>query len=101
MTTPGLATIVGQSAASAVTGAVAESSGSQASMWLPVGAAALVVLAALVNALACRTPAGTEISAADEDVLEEARRLTELALSSTSDPVRIVQHEQYVTNQLK
>ena len=78
MTMLGSATIVGQSAASAVTGAVAESSGSQASMWLPVGAAALVVLAALVNALACRTPAGTEISAADEDVLEEARRLTEL-----------------------
>ncbi|MGP9681702.1 MFS transporter [Brachybacterium sp. AOP3-A1-3] len=78
MTMLGSATIVGQSAASAVTGTVAESSGSQASMWLPVGAAALVVLAALVNALACRTPAGTEISAADEEVLEEARRLTEL-----------------------
>src|SRR5699024_561506 len=52
MTMVGSATIVGQSAASALTGAVAESAGVQVSLWLPAGAAALVVLAALLNALA-------------------------------------------------
>jgi len=54
MTMVGSGTIVGQSAASALTGAVAESGSVQAAMWLPAVAAALVVLAALVNALACR-----------------------------------------------
>ncbi|MEE1650682.1 MFS transporter [Brachybacterium sp. J144] len=51
MTMLGSATIVGQSGASALTGAVAESSGSSVAMLLPAGAALLVVLAAVVNAL--------------------------------------------------
>ena len=80
MTMLGSATIVGQSAASAVTGAVAETAGSQASMWLPVGAAGLVVLAAIVNSLACREP-GTTLAAEqeqpEEHLLEEARTLAE------------------------
>ena len=46
----GSATIVGQSATSALTGAVADGVGAEAAMWLPTGAAAFVVLAALVNA---------------------------------------------------
>lgn len=75
MTMLGSATIVGQSAASALTGAVAETAGSQASMWLPVGAAGLVVLAAIVNALACRAPVTR--AAEEEPVLAEARTLTE------------------------
>ena len=75
MTMLGSATIVGQSAASALTGAVAETAGSQASMWLPVGAAGLVVLAAIVNALACRAPATR--AAEEEPVLAEARTLAE------------------------
>lgn len=54
MTMVGSGTIVGQSAASALTGAVAESGGVQAAMWLPAVAASLVALAALVNALTCR-----------------------------------------------
>lgn len=54
MTMVGSGTIVGQSGASALTGAVAQSGGVQAAMWLPAVAAAVVVLAALVNALACR-----------------------------------------------
>ena len=82
MTMLGSATIVGQSAASALTGAVAESAGSQASMWLPIGAAGLVVLAALVNALACREP-GSRAAAeereqqAEDHLLEDARTLAE------------------------
>lgn len=75
MTMLGSATIVGQSAASALTGAVAETAGSQASMWLPVGAAGLVVLAAIVNALACRAPVTR--AAEEEPVLAEARTLAE------------------------
>jgi MFS family permease len=51
MTMVGSGTIVGQSGASALTGALAESTSAQLAMWLPVGAAAVVVLAALVNAL--------------------------------------------------
>lgn len=47
----GSATIVGQSAASALTGAVADSAGAEVAMWLPTGAAGLVVLAAVANAL--------------------------------------------------
>jgi len=47
----GSATIVGQSAASALTGAVADSAGAEVAMWLPTGAAGLVVLAAVVNTL--------------------------------------------------
>jgi MFS family permease len=46
----GSATIVGQSAASALTGAVSDGVGVQVAMWLPTGAATVVVLAALVNA---------------------------------------------------
>uniref|UniRef100_UPI004049AE9E MFS transporter n=1 Tax=Brachybacterium sp. GPGPB12 TaxID=3023517 RepID=UPI004049AE9E len=46
----GSATIVGQSATSALTGAVADGVGAEAAMWLPTGAAAFVVVAALVNA---------------------------------------------------
>lgn len=108
MTMVGSATIVGQSGASALTGAVAESAGVQASMWLPMGAAGLVVIAALLNALACQEPVqdftedgatlassttgsgpsedtpsestasqGSELSVADEELLEEARLLAE------------------------
>lgn len=51
MTMLGSATIVGQSAASALTGAFAEHAGADAAMWLPVVSSSLVVLAALVNAL--------------------------------------------------
>lgn len=81
MTMLGSATIVGQSAASALTGAVAEDAGSQVAMWLPVGAAALVVLAAVVNALACRAatvehPATHGLGASE--VRAEARTLTQL-----------------------
>lgn len=56
MTMIGSATIVGQSAASALTGAVAEGAGTSAAIALPALAAATVVLAALVNAIACRRP---------------------------------------------
>ena len=77
MTMLGSATIVGQSAASALTGAVAESAGSQVAMWLPVGAAALVLLAAVVNALACREPIADPAPGGDE-VEAEARTLSEL-----------------------
>lgn len=49
MTMLGSAVIVGQSAASAVTGAIAESSGSDTARWVPVVAAAVVVLAAVLN----------------------------------------------------
>lgn len=49
MTMLGSAIIVGQSAASALTGALAESSGSDAARWVPVVAAAVVVLAAVLN----------------------------------------------------
>ncbi|WP_207455188.1 MFS transporter [Herbiconiux sp. SYSU D00978] len=50
MTMLGSAVIVGQSAASAVTGALAESLGSSAARWSPAVAATVVVLAALLNA---------------------------------------------------
>jgi MFS family permease len=68
MTMLGSATVVGQSAASALTGAVAESAGSEVAMWLPVGAAGLVLLAALVNALAlgAAPTAGNEVAPEDE-----------------------------------
>ncbi len=49
MTMLGSAIIVGQSAASALTGALAESSGSDAARWVPVVAAAVVVLAAVLD----------------------------------------------------
>ncbi|WP_193107443.1 MFS transporter [Brachybacterium sp. FME24] len=75
MTMLGSATIVGQSAASALTGAVAEGAGSQAAMWMPVGAAGLVVLAALVNALGCRDATAAPVEEAP--LLEEARSLAE------------------------
>ncbi|WP_394214050.1 MFS transporter [Brachybacterium vulturis] len=81
MTMLGSATIVGQSAASALTGAVAENAGSQVAMWLPVGAATLVMLAAVVNALACRESATAAPHAhglSDEEARAEARTLTEL-----------------------
>lgn len=62
MTMVGSGTIVGQSAGSALAGEVAESGGVQAAMWLPVAAAALVLLAALINALTCRrTPRDSRI----------------------------------------
>lgn len=54
MTMLGSGTIVGQSAASALTGMVAQSAGAQAAMWLPVASSALVVVMGAVNALACR-----------------------------------------------
>ncbi|GAA1485487.1 MFS transporter [Brachybacterium fresconis] len=73
----GSATIVGQSAASALTGAVAEQDGSQASMWMPVGAAGLVVLAALVNAVGCRD--GATPSAAGDDLPQGTPLLAEQA----------------------
>lgn len=63
----GSATIVGQSATSAITGAIADSAGAEVAMWLPTGAAAFVVLAALVNAV-LRVPA---TAAAPEPTLEE------------------------------
>lgn len=58
MTMLGSATIVGQSAASALTGAVAQNGGVMAAMWLPAVAAALVVLAAVINAVAVRRGPG-------------------------------------------
>ena len=75
MSMVGSATIVGQSSASALTGAFAESAGAQAAMWCPVGAAGVVVLAALVNTLACRDPETSPPSG--DDVLDEARTLAE------------------------
>ena len=78
MTMLGSATIVGQSAASALTGAVAESAGSQVAMWLPVGAAAVVLLAAVVDALACRGPGGAPLGTVQDGVEAEARVLSEL-----------------------
>lgn len=74
MTMLGSATIVGQSGASALTGAVAERAGSQVAMWLPVGAAALVLLAAVVNALGRQRA----LRRAAQDVERDARRLREL-----------------------
>ena len=67
----GSATIVGQSAASALTGAVADSAGTEIAMWLPTGAAGLVVLAAVVNALL------GERGASVTSVTEQARTLEE------------------------
>jgi MFS family permease len=77
MTMLGSATIVGQSAASAITGALAERIGSQGAMWLPTAAAALVVLAALINALACRTPAEPQQQTVREEAAELAERPVE------------------------
>lgn len=51
MTMLGSATIVGQSAASALTGAIAESAGTQVAVWLPVMASVVVVVCAVLNAL--------------------------------------------------
>jgi len=67
----GSATIVGQSAASALTGAAADSAGTEIAMWLPTGAAGLVVLAAVVNALL------GERSAEPAPFTEQARTLEE------------------------
>lgn len=77
MTMLGSATIVGQSAASALTGAVAESAGSQAAMWLPVAAAAVVVLAAVVNALWGGPASVHHAEAEDAALREQATVLTE------------------------
>ncbi|MCW1805064.1 MFS transporter [Brachybacterium squillarum] len=60
MTMLGSATIVGQSAASALTGSVAESTGAGTAVLLPIAAASLVVLAALGNALLGRGPLAVE-----------------------------------------
>ena len=60
MTMLGSATIVGQSAASALTGSVAESAGAGTAVLLPIAAASLVVLAALGNALLGRGPVDVE-----------------------------------------
>ncbi|UQN28548.1 MFS transporter [Brachybacterium kimchii] len=92
MTMLGSATIVGQSGASALTGAFAENVGAQAAMWLPAGAAGLVVLAALVNAAlgeahgqAPSASPGTgdvdaetsDLPASQQEVLDEAEELLE------------------------
>ncbi|MFE5776732.1 MFS transporter [Brachybacterium sp. NPDC056505] len=92
MTMLGSATIVGQSGASALTGAFAENVGAQAAMWLPTGAAAVVVLAALVNAAlgeahgqAPSTSPGiggedteaSDLPASQQKVLDEAEELLE------------------------
>lgn len=63
MTMLGSATILGQSFASAITGTIAEHAGAGTAMWLPVGSASLVVIAALVNAALVRggdRPLGAE-----------------------------------------
>src|SRR5699024_3450340 len=78
MTVLGAATRVGRSAASALTGAVAESAGWQVAVWLPVGAAAVVLLAAVVDALACRGPGGAPLGTVQDGVEAEARVLSEL-----------------------
>ncbi|PWH06074.1 MFS transporter [Brachybacterium endophyticum] len=79
MTMLGSATIVGQSLASAITGGIAERIGAQGAMWLPTAAAALVVLTALVNAFARRTPGATEgvVTGQDQEVQDEAAALVE------------------------
>jgi MFS family permease len=86
MTMLGSATIVGQSGASALTGAFAEHAGAQAAMWLPAAAAGLVVLAALVNAALGTAPvtahedtgdADSELPSAQQEVLDEAEELLE------------------------
>ncbi|MCT1438833.1 MFS transporter, partial [Brachybacterium paraconglomeratum] len=71
----GSATIVGQSATSALTGAVADGVGAEAAMWLPTGAAAFVVLAALVNAALGDPRAATP---SEPTVEERASTLEEL-----------------------
>ena len=71
----GSATIVGQSATSALTGAVADGVGAEAAMWLPTGAAAFVVLAALVNASLGDPRAATR---SEPTVEERASTLEEL-----------------------
>lgn len=67
----GSATIVGQSLASAFTGAIADATGAEVAMWLPAGAATLVVLAALINALLGEDAAHAAPSAGDVDAQAE------------------------------
>ncbi|MBS1699211.1 MAG: MFS transporter [Actinobacteria bacterium] len=55
MTMLGSATVVGQALGAVVTGQVADSSGAQAALLLPVLAAALVLLAGIANALLARS----------------------------------------------
>ena len=72
-----LATIVGQSGASALTGAVADGVGAEVAMWLPTGAAGLVVLAALVNALLSPGRAGSASVVTEVRPAEQATALAE------------------------
>jgi len=72
----GSATIVGQSAASALTGAVADSVGTEAAMWLPTAAAGLVVLAAVLNALLGERSIGA-VTAVEESVTAQATAVAE------------------------
>ncbi|HEX7350517.1 MFS transporter [Brachybacterium sp.] len=72
----GSATIVGQSAASALTGAVADSVGTEAAMWLPTAAAGLVVLAAVLNAVLGERSTGA-VTPVEESVTAQATALAE------------------------
>lgn len=56
MTMLGSAVVVGQSAASAITGLVAESAGAQAALVLPIAAAGIVLAAGIANAVFARRP---------------------------------------------
>ena len=73
----GSATIVGQSGASALTGAVADGVGAEVAMWLPTGAAGLVVLAAVVNALLGPVRAGSASVVTEVRPAEQATALAE------------------------
>ena len=74
----GSATIVGQSLASAFTGAIADATGAEVAMWLPAGAATLVVLAALINALLGEDAAHAAPSAEDAHAHAQAETFAEL-----------------------
>ena len=73
----GSATIVGQSGASALTGAVADGVGAEVATWLPTGAAGLVVLAAVVNALLGPGRAGSASVVTEVRPAEQATALAE------------------------
>src|SRR5690606_25111568 len=87
----GSATIVGQSATSALTGAVADGVGAEAAMWLPTGAAAFVVLAALVNASLGDPRAATP---SEPTVEERASTLEELPAEHLGAGARGSPHRQ-------
>lgn len=71
--------IAGQSAASAVTGWVAESAGVDAAMWLPVCAAAIVVMAGVLNLARGRLTTAEQTGATGLAVPAEVQELRDRA----------------------